>query len=146
MNSCEHTKRLTIEASLNELPRLTEFLESLEEAWHWEPSLTFSLNLVLEEAVTNTISYGYADPSGETIELTFTLQKGLLTLTVTDKGEAYDPTLHTDPDISLPAEERPIGGLGILLIKKLMDSVTYKREEGRNHLILNKHIGSQENC
>lgn len=142
MNSCEHTKRLTMEASLNELPRLTEFLESLEEAWGWDPALTFNLNLVLEEAVTNTISYGYADPSGETVELTFSLLEGLLTVTVTDKGVAYDPTRHADPDISLPAEERPIGGLGILLIKKLMDSVTYKREDGFNCLTLTKKIDS----
>ncbi|MGE4569405.1 MAG: ATP-binding protein [Bacteroidales bacterium] len=142
MTNGANTKQLVLEASLNELPRLTTFLESIEEEWQWNPSLTFSLNLVLEEAVTNTISYGYAHAAGKTIELTFVLSGNELLITIRDEGVAYDPTRHSDPDISLPAEDRPIGGLGILLIKKLMDSVSYKREGGFNHLILTKRIDS----
>ena len=63
-----------------------------------------------------------------------------MTLTLADRGKEFDPTRREDPDLSLPAEERPIGGLGIFLIKQLMDSVEYRREGGENLLILKKRL------
>jgi anti-sigma regulatory factor (Ser/Thr protein kinase) len=104
--------------------------------------LVFSLNLVLEEALTNTILYGYDDENRHEIEVIFSKDGDILSVTIADDGHEYDPTLKEDPDITLAAEDRPIGGLGIFLIKKIMDTVEYRRKENKNYLILTKNIQS----
>lgn len=135
-------KVLQVSNQMDELTRVAGFLEELGEEWELPMSLVFSLNLVLEEALTNTILYGYDDENEHAIELHFNLAGDELSLSIVDDGHEYDPTLKADPDITLPAEEREIGGLGIFLIKKMMDTVEYQRKENRNYLNLTKNIKS----
>ena len=135
-------KVLCVDNQIHELSQIEAFLEELADEWGLEITLVFSLNLVLEEALTNIISYGYDDEDKHAIEILFKKTDDELTISIIDDGHAYDPTLKDDPDITLSAEERPVGGLGIFLIRKVIDTVAYRREENRNYLILTKHIPS----
>lgn len=131
---------MTIVNQIDELTPVSEWLEELGEEWELPMSLTLSLNLVLEEALTNTILYGYDDGLQHSIDIQLQKLANELIIKISDDGRAYDPTMKEDPDISLSVEERPIGGLGILLIKKIMNSVEYQRIENRNILTLKKNI------
>jgi len=134
------TKRFNIGNQITEIPLLAEKIEELAERWNLVEQLTMSINLVVEEALSNIIFYGFSDSNKHRISLSFSLQYDLLTIRITDDGVAFDPTARHQPDISLPAADRPIGGLGIFLISKIMDTVQYARKNNRNTLILKKGI------
>ena len=142
MNKDSFSKTLRVNNQIDELTRVAGFLEETGEEWEFPMPLVFSLNLVLEEAWTNTISYGFDDEDNHIIEINFIKDGPLLTISIIDDGHEYDPTAKADPDITLSAEERQIGGLGIFLIKKIMDTVEYQRRDHRNYLILTKNIES----
>ena len=127
---------VTIETRLDELTRLTEAVENLGEQENWSLALVGKVNLVLEELAMNTINHGHDEGLHE-ITVTFTSTDEALTIDVVDDGKPFDP-LHDAPipDVNAPIHERPIGGLGVYLVRKLMDELTYRREEGRNHLTL----------
>ena len=131
---------LNVKNQIEELNRVAEYLDELGEQWELAVPLIFSLNLVLEEALTNIILYGFDDQSEHKIEVEFKKSDDQLVITISDDGIAYDPTLKEDPDLTLSVEERPIGGLGIFLIKKIMDQVVYNRNGNKNFLILTKNI------
>ena len=133
-------KTLLIKNQIEELNRVVDYLDELGEEWDLAVPLVFSLNLVLEEALTNIILYGLDNQSEHLIEIEFKKSDDQLYLTLIDDGIAYDPTLKADPDLSLSVEDRPIGGLGIFLIKKIMDQVVYSRKENKNFLMLTKNI------
>jgi anti-sigma regulatory factor (Ser/Thr protein kinase) len=135
-------KSLFIGNQINELTRVAFFLEEIGEEWGLPMSLILSLNLVLEEALTNIISYGYDDIEEHSIEIIFTKTRNEFIICIADDGHEYDPTSKSDPDITLSAEDRPIGGLGIFLIKKIMEKVEYQRKNNKNYFILTKHLES----
>lgn len=124
---------------------MNRFLEETAEAFGLDSMLLMSLNLVMEEAVSNIIFYAYKEgETGENIRISMELEDGVLTIVLTDTGLPFDPTAREDPDVSLPAEERPIGGLGIFLIKKMMDEVVYRREDDANVFIMSKKIKKEK--
>jgi len=127
---------------VDQLPALAEKIEELSEKWNLPMPLTMNLNLVLEEAVSNIIFYGYPDKNEHTIKISVSLLNQEIEVEIEDEGIPFDPTSMKQPDVNLPAEERPIGGLGIFLIFKIMDHVNYKREQGKNILTLKKKIQS----
>jgi sigma-B regulation protein RsbU (phosphoserine phosphatase) len=134
-------KILILRNEQTELSRLETFVEVLGEELTLPPALVNSLNLVLEEAIANIILYAY--PDGQTDQITLLAKKNndnRLIFTITDSGVAFDPTKIEEPDITLSAEERPIGGLGMFLIKKIMDEVKYQRVDGKNVLRLTKTL------
>ena len=94
----------------------------------------FQLNLALEEAVVNVMNYAYED-SG-LIDLSAKVVDSEIVFVLEDSGKAFDPTKVDDPDITLSAEDRDIGGLGIFLVQQLMSGVTYSREDGKNVLTM----------
>ncbi|HEY5511116.1 MAG TPA: ATP-binding protein [Prolixibacteraceae bacterium] len=142
MNNNSFDKILLVDNQIDELTRVASWLEELGEEWELPMSLVFSLNLALEEALTNTIMYGYGDECQHSIEIHFSKSGQELKISIIDDGLAYNPTTKPDPDITLSVEDRPIGGLGIFLIKKIMDTVEYQRIENKNHLMLTKNIKS----
>lgn len=142
MKETPDKKVLQVINQIHELARVEGFLETLSEQWGFSARISMILNLVLEEALTNTILYGYDDSLEHTITLNFELEGDILSISIFDDGHEYDPTQKKDPDITLAAEDRQIGGLGIFLIKKNMDSVEYLRIENKNCLILKKNIKS----
>lgn len=131
---------LSIQNEITELRRVTHFLEELGKECQLTSELLFQLNLALEEAVSNIIKYAYPNQQGREIQITATWSSESLIFTLTDMGEPFDPTEVADADITLSADERPIGGLGIFIVRQIMDEVTYQRIDGRNILTLQKTL------
>jgi anti-sigma regulatory factor (Ser/Thr protein kinase) len=95
-------------------------------------------NLAIEEFATNSIKYGYDDTQEHLIEVNLSLAKGELVLTIVDDGRAFNPLQAPEPKLSMPVEDRPVGGLGIYLVRKMSDQIRYAREDGKNRLTLHK--------
>jgi len=100
----------------------------------------FALQIVVEELVTNVIDYGEVPVGEHAATVDLTAQDGLLTIVIRDRGKEYNPLLREDPDVTLPAEERPIGGLGVHFCKKLTDTQDYERRDGSNVLTMRKKL------
>lgn len=133
-------KQIILGNRISELPTLTAFIESCGEEWQLRPEVVFNLQLALEECVTNVIMYAYPPEEQHTLQVTAELQKPELIFTIEDSGVPFDPTQVAEADTSLSAEERPIGGLGIYLVRQLMDAIEYRRDGDRNLLTLRKRV------
>lgn len=109
-----------------------------------DPALQFKIRLSIEETVENVVRYAYQDGVGW-MEVGTELDAAGLCLTVTlkDAGKPFDPLAKPDPDLTLSAEEREIGGLGIFLCKQMMDEVTYRYEDSCNILTMKKTLSNQ---
>ena len=131
---------LTLHNNVQEASLLAPFIETIATENGLDHSLTMELNLAVEEAVVNVMEYAY--PQGETGEVTIevSLADGKLDINIIDSGSPFDPTQKSDPDTSLPVEERSIGGLGIFLVRQVMDTVSYRRDNGKNILTFTKNI------
>jgi len=134
------TRRLVLPNDIETIPQLNEFIDSVAEEVGLEMSLTMSLNLAIEEAVVNVMEYAYPDGQKGNVEIEVTADQQWMTFVITDTGIAFDPTTKEDADTTLSAEERPIGGLGIFLVRQLMDVIDYKRTANKNVLILQKKL------
>lgn len=97
-----------------------------------------SMNVVLDELLTNIVSYGLADREDGRVTIDVELQPDRLTVTLSDNGKAFDPLGRDAPDTTLSVDERPIGGLGIHLVRQLMDKVSYHRRDDSNVVVLAK--------
>lgn len=131
---------LSINNNLTEISQLEPFMEKLSEAYGISPDVQFQLNLALDEALANSINYAYPEGMEGSIILEAETEGNLLVLRLMDYGTPFDPTLQGDVDTTLSVEQRPIGGLGIFLIKQMMDDVTYVRQEEKNILTMKKLI------
>ncbi len=132
--------RLQIENNISELNRLNALLEQLVKEWKIPQKVSFQINLALEEMVTNIINYGYKEKSSHTITLSFILHGNVIIIQIEDDGRAFNPLTAPEPDTTEPAEKRKIGGLGIHLVKELMDTVTYARKNDKNILTIQKNF------
>ena len=131
---------ITFKNDITEISRLAGFIDQVAEKFSLPMDMVFSLNLVLEEAVTNVIMYAYPKEEHEFIYLSADIQDGSLVFVLTDSGKEFDPTLMPDADITLSAEDRQIGGLGIFLIRQIMNEVKYERIDNKNVLTLEKKL------
>ncbi len=131
---------ITLKNETPELERLAGFIETCSERMDLPMPLAMKLDLALEEAVANVILYAYPGQTDQSVEIDLERRGELLTLRITDSGIPFDPTAREEPDLSLGAEERPIGGLGIFLVRQLMDSVEYERRDNRNILTMQKTL------
>jgi anti-sigma regulatory factor (Ser/Thr protein kinase) len=134
------TQQLILHNDVQQIEQLAEYIDSIAEATNIDPSLALSLNLALEEAVTNVVMYAYPEGTDGTVEIITQADNHLLTFIIKDSGTPFDPTQKEDADTTLSAEERPIGGLGIFLVKQIMDEVAYKHEDGQNILTMTKKL------
>ena len=108
------------------------------------PAADYLANLAIEELVTNCIKYGYDDSAQHIIEIELKLTDGELVVSVVDDGHPFNPLELPEPNTDLPIEERPIGGLGIHLLRKMSDRMDYERSNGKNRLTLRKSLASQD--
>lgn len=133
-------KEIRISNDLNEIGVLASFIEELGEELSLSAETTMNINLALEEAVANIIMYAYPSEEQHSILLRVTATEKQLIFLLTDKGASFDPTQVDDVDITLPIEERPVGGLGIFLIRSIMNEISYQRIDNENQLIMKKDI------
>ena len=131
---------LKLETRLDELERITAAVEDLGEQEDWPPAFTFRVNLVLEELGINIINHGH-DGGIHEFDVTLTSDANTLTIEISDDGRPFDP-LHdaSAPDVAASLEDRSVGGLGIHLVRTMVDEMHYRREQGRNCLTLTTHI------
>lgn len=127
---------LKIAPEMDQLERIASVVEDFAERDHWPPDLTFKVNLVLDELSVNVVSYG---SGASEIEVSLASDADEVRLEIADDGQPFDPLNEaSEPDIEAPLEERPIGGLGIYLVREMMDELYYSRENGRNRLAMVK--------
>lgn len=138
MDKEDHCRTLWIKNRLTELDRISKLIDEVSEAWALSMRLHMPLNLAIEEAFTNIVNYAYSDNEEHDIEIVIEKHDRHLVVRITDDGNYYDPTTRKDPDLTLPVEKREIGGLGIYLIRQMMDQVVYVRSGERNILLLTK--------
>ena len=125
---------------VSELPRLARWVQAFCESHHLPPALTFSFDLALEEAVTNVITYGYDDTGRHEIEVRMSVEDGTVRAEVTDDGRPFDPRQVAPPDVTATLEDRPLGGLGVHLIRRSMNDVDYQVVDGRNRLTMSRRL------
>ncbi len=132
---------MTLDATLDNLNTVLEFIDGTLESMDCPMRTQTQIDIAVEEIFVNIASYAYAPGTGPaTIRLEPCSNPASLTITFMDSGVPYDPLKKDDPDITLSAEERPIGGLGIFMVKKSMDEMTYVYENGMNVLSIRKNL------
>ena len=137
------TETLTLHNDISEVPQLNDFIEAVAERLGIEPSTALQLQLAVEEAVVNVMDYAYPPDSVGEVSVATTSDGQCLKIVITDSGIPFDPTEQEKADISLSVEERQIGGLGILLVNEIMDTVSYERKDGKNVLTLTKQLNDK---
>ena len=137
-------KSIVLPNDVEEVSKLTAFVEEVCEAMGFDGALTAQLTLAIEEAVVNVMKYAY--PPQKRGDVTIEAQSNDLRLkfTIIDSGMPFDPTVRAEVDTTLSAEDRPIGGLGIHLVRKIMDSINYERVDSLNVLTLRKKLNNNQ--
>ena len=134
-------KMITMEARIENIEPITAFVEHELEAINCPPRPQMQIIVAIDELISNIANYAYAPGGGNvTVEFDYDEADRTIMITFTDEGVPYDPLQHEEPDISLPAEKREIGGLGIHLVRKTMDDMKYRYENGKNILTIFKRI------
>ncbi|HVU23881.1 MAG TPA: ATP-binding protein [Opitutus sp.] len=132
MPEAPHT--LTLRNDVAEIPRLADAIDEYCAPLAPSPKDLMSLHLVVEELVTNVIKHGYADGQPHTFTVTLSTSGRAVTAVIDDDAPAYDPLARPEVDTTLPLDQRPIGGLGVHLVKKLTQTARYERRNGHNLL------------
>ena len=134
-------KEWTFEAKVDRIPWLTEQVDVLLEGLDCPLKTQMQIDVAIDEWMANIASYAYEGGEGEvTVRFDFQPDDRTVALTFIDSGIPYDPMAKPDPDVTLSVDKRDVGGLGIFLIKKTMDDMTYARRDGQNVLTIRKRI------
>ena len=133
------TLSIPVHNELSQLGLLAEKLDEFGLRNNVSANVVYHFGLILDEPLTNIISYGYAESDDDhDIRVGVLVADGTMTVQIEDDAEAFDPLTAPPPDIDAGIEERPIGGLGVHFVKTFMDSVAYEYRDGRNHLTISK--------
>jgi serine/threonine-protein kinase RsbW len=128
---------LSLRVEAVEIARLIDFVERFARRYDLPEIEQSRLLLILEELFTNAVKYGrFGNPAAATIDVALALSSGTVTIEFSDSGPPFDPLVAAPPDLDLPIADRPIGGLGLHIIRSLVDEARYRREGDRNHLVL----------
>ena len=132
---------LTIRANLNNLNDVMAFVDAELEKLDCPMKAQMQIDVAVDELFSNIVRYAYGDGTGDaTVRFSFDEQERAAEITFLDSGVPFDPLAKADPDVTLTIEEREIGGLGIFLVRKTMDEVSYQYRDGSNILCLKKKI------
>lgn len=131
---------LELMPNMTELARLNTAIDAFGQGHHWSPKTLFQVKLALEEAVTNILSYGFDGQQTQLIWLKVVQEGRLLSIALTDNGIPFDPLERPPPDLDSNLEDRMVGGLGVYLIRQMMDDVSYQRQDGWNRLCMLKTV------
>ena len=134
-------KELRVNADISELDNVLAFADEILEEAGCSMKAQMQIDIAIEEIFVNIAHYAYPEGKGEaliTVETDDAAKN--VTITFEDQGIPYDPLQNEDPDITLSADDRPIGGLGIFMVKKSMDEVSYEFKDGKNRLTIKKGL------
>ena len=135
-----YCETLTLINKLSEITKLNAFVKSATATLNMESGLANKIKLAVEEAVTNVIDYAYPNNTEGNINVTIEADESRIRFILTDSGAEFDPTGVSKADTTLTVDERPIGGLGVFLVRNLMDSINYERVDGKNVLRMEKRF------
>ena len=138
-------KEICIKNKVSELEKVAQFVEEIGEELGLSMELQMNLNLVMEEMVTNVIFYAYPQDEEADIELLAKSDGKELTFVLSDQGKEFDPTAKEDTDLDVNPADRELGGMGIFIVKNIMNKVTYQRLDGKNLLTMTKGIADDNN-
>ena len=134
-------KELTVDAAIENIPAVTAFVEEQLEQYNCPMKAQMQIDIAIDELFSNIAQYAYTPKTGKaTVRVEVTENPMAVVITFIDNGIPYDPLAKADPNVSLPANERQIGGLGIFMVKKSMDEINYEYKNGQNILTIKKHI------
>ena len=134
----EHGVAISLKNRLSELEKVSQHLTEFGAHHRLSPKVVQALNLALEEIITNVISHGYTDEDEHEILVRLRAEPQQVTVEVEDDGRAFNPLEVPVPDVRRPVAERAMGGLGIHLVRTLMDGLGYERHGNKNRLIMRK--------
>ena len=126
--------RVSIPARLSEVRELSSMVEAFGDSHGLPDPKVFVINLALDELITNIVMHGLEDAGAVRIDITLRVDQGTLFLVMEDNGHPFDPTRDVEPDTSSTLQERPIGGLGLHLVKSFADRIAYDFVDGKNRL------------
>jgi anti-sigma regulatory factor (Ser/Thr protein kinase) len=124
--------KIQLKNDFSELDRLALALEQFREAHELSEDVIYRIQLALDEIITNIIKYGFDDDSEHDIGVSIDLIEGDISAVIEDEGRPFNPLEAPEPDLNVPLEERQIGGLGIHLVRNMVDGAEYQRTEGKN--------------
>ncbi|MCH5252912.1 MAG: ATP-binding protein [Lachnospiraceae bacterium] len=134
-------KEITVEATLESIPVITDFVDEQLEQFGCPMKAQAQIDIAIDELFSNIVHYAYHPGTGPATVCVEVMETPLsVIITFIDEGVPYDPLSKADPDVTLSAEEREIGGLGIYLVKKNMTEITYEYKDGHNILKIRKDI------
>ena len=132
---------LTVDATIENIPVVTAFVEKHLEQYDCPVKAQMQINIAIDELFSNIAQYAYKSGAGKaTVRVEVKEEPLAVIITFIDNGTPYDPLAKADPDVTLSAEDREIGGLGIFMVKKTMDEINYEYKNGQNILTIKKNI------
>ncbi|MGN0308814.1 MAG: ATP-binding protein [Lachnospiraceae bacterium] len=141
MNKENRKRELTIEAAAENLEKVTAFVDEELGKLDCPIKIQAQINVAVDELFSNIAHYAYAPQTGPAVVLVEVKENPLeVVITFIDRGIPYDPLKSEEPDVTLSAEDREVGGLGVFLVKKVMDDVTYEYRDGQNILRIRKKL------
>ena len=136
-----HVLSVVVVNQRREIARLARLVETLQEQCGLSEDDLININLMLDEVVSNVIKYGYDDALEHQIHVEVAVEGDLVTLQIEDDGKPFNPfEAAPHPNLDLPINDRPIGGLGVFIVKTLAESLGYRRENGRNIVTVKKRM------
>ncbi len=134
-------KEMTIDAAVENIPAVTAFVEEQLEQYNCPMKAQMQIDIAIDELFSNIAQYAYNPKTGKaTVRVEVTENPMSVIITFIDNGVPYNPLAKADPDVTLSADEREIGGLGIFMVKKSMDDISYEYKDGQNILKIKKNI------
>lgn len=131
---------IQVDTDVREVERLNKLIRQFGELHEVPSRALYAVNLALDELVTNVVLYGFDDPGSHAVTVRLSSEQGELVACVEDDGKAFNPLELPPPDLNATLAQRDLGGLGIHLVRSLMDDVTYAREDGKNVLTIRKRF------
>ena len=136
-------KELKVEAERSNMQKVQDFVKGeLEQDPAVSRTDLLQIHMVIDEIFGNIVSYAYEDGAGDVVIMVdYDKAQGTVSLAFTDEGKPYNPLLKEDPDVTLSAKERSVGGLGIFMVKNTMDEIDYENKDGKNIFTMKKKVG-----
>lgn len=131
---------LELDNDISQTGRIGDFVNGISDTAGLDKAMADKINLAVEELAVNALEYAYPEGEKGKLCINATFEDGVLEFTLSDSGRPFDPTMAPDPDLTLDADSRPVGGLGIFLARKIMDEILYRREGKRNIVTIRKKI------